>query len=139
MRCLVTGGCGFIGSALVRRLVAAQQQVTVVDDLSRGMTESLGPNAAEVTLVHRDVTTSLAAVVASARPHVIFHLAAVHYIPDCEADPARCLRVNVDGTRAVLEAAAAPDPPVPVVFASSAAVYAPGQRTAPGGRPPGTG
>lgn len=125
MRSLVTGGCGFIGAALVRRLAAAKQQVTVVDDLSRGSAANLSPPAAEVTLVQRDVTASIGPVVASTRPQVIFHLAAVHYIPDCEADPARCLRVNVDGTRAVLEAAAVPDPPVPVVLASSAAVYAP--------------
>jgi UDP-glucose 4-epimerase len=125
MRCLVTGGCGFIGSALVRRLAATSQQVTVVDDLSRGSAENVKTSAGEVTVVRRDITASIAPVVASARPQVIFHLAAVHYIPDCEADPARCLRVNVDGTRAVLEAAATGDPPVPVVFASSAAVYAP--------------
>ena len=36
MRCLVTGGCGFVGSALVRRLLAESCEVVVVDDFSRG-------------------------------------------------------------------------------------------------------
>ena len=41
MVCLVTGGCGFVGSALVRRLVTEGQEVVVVDDLSRGSPENL--------------------------------------------------------------------------------------------------
>lgn len=125
MRFLVTGGCGFIGAALVRGLVAEKQQVTVVDDLSRGAVQNLGRARGQVTMVQQDITAGLGSIVVSCQPQVIVHLAALHYIPDCEADPARCLRVNVDGTRAVLEAAAALSQPIPVVLASSAAVYAP--------------
>jgi UDP-glucose 4-epimerase len=127
MQSLVTGGCGFIGSALVRRLVAEGHRVAVVDDLSRGSAQNLEPAGDQVTLVERDITAGLGRIVASCRPEVIFHLAALHYIPDCEADPARCMRVNVDGTRAVLDAAAAADQPISVVLASSAAVYAPAE------------
>jgi UDP-glucose 4-epimerase len=125
MQFLVTGGCGFIGAALVRGLVAQRQRVTVVDDLSKGAVQNLGRARDQVTVVHQDITAGLGSIVASCQPQVIVHLAALHYIPDCEADPARCLRVNVDGTRAVLEAAAALSQPIPVVLASSAAVYAP--------------
>jgi UDP-glucose 4-epimerase len=125
MRCLVTGGCGFVGSALVRRLLAQGCEVVVVDDLSRGAPENLGPDQDQVTLVQQDVRDGLDELFASFQPEAVFHLAALHFIPDCDADPARCLVVNVEGTRAVLAAAAALPRPAAVVLASSAAVYAP--------------
>lgn len=125
MRCLVTGGCGFVGSALVRRLVDESCEVLVVDDLSRGSRENLGPDADRVCVIQQDVTTNLSRIFSSFQPQAVFHLAALHFIPDCDADPARCLRVNVDGTRSVLESAAGLRGPVSVVLTSTAAVYAP--------------
>jgi len=125
MRCLVTGGCGFVGSALVRRLLAESCEVVVVDDLSRGSLENLGADQARVRVIQQDVTDSLGRIFESFQPEAVFHLAALHFIPDCDADPMRCLRVNVDGTRSVLEAAAGLLGPVSLVVASSAAVYAP--------------
>jgi UDP-glucose 4-epimerase len=128
MRCLVTGGCGFVGAALVRRLLAQSCEVVVVDDLSRGAPGNFGPDRDRVTLVRADITSGLGPVFASFQPEAVFHLAALHFIPDCEAAPARCLKVNVDGTRAVLDATAALARPAAVVIASSAAVYAPADR-----------
>jgi UDP-glucose 4-epimerase len=125
MRCLVTGGCGFVGPALVRRLLAQSHEVVVVDDLSRGSPENLGPDRDQVTVVRQDVRDDLDRVFALLQPQVVFHLAALHFIPDCDADPARCLQVNVEGTRAVLAATAALRHPASLVLASSAAVYAP--------------
>jgi UDP-glucose 4-epimerase len=125
MRCLVTGGCGFVGSALVHRLLAESCEVVVVDDSSRGSRENLGPDQDRVSVIQQDVTGSLTRVFSSFRPQAVFHLAAMHFIPDCDADPERCLRVNVDGTRSVLQATAALRGPVSLVLASSAAVYAP--------------
>jgi UDP-glucose 4-epimerase len=124
-RCLVTGGCGFVGSALVRRLLAESCEVVVVDDLSRGSRENLGPDDDRLAVIQEDVTNSLSRIFSFFQPQAVFHLAALHFIPDCDADPARCLRVNVDGTRSVLESAAALQRPAVVVLASSAAVYAP--------------
>jgi UDP-glucose 4-epimerase len=125
MRCLVTGGCGFVGSALVRRLLAESCEVVVVDDLSRGSRENLGPDQDRVSVIQQDVTDGLSRIFSSFQPQAVFHLAALHFIPDCDADPARCLRVNVDGTRSVLKATAGLRGPVSLVLASSAAVYAP--------------
>ena len=125
MRCLVTGGCGFVGAALVRRLLAESCEVVVVDDLSRGSRANFGPDQDRVRVVEQDVTSGLSRIFESFQPEAVFHLAALHFIPDCDADPARCLRVNVDGTRSVLEAAAGLRGPVSLVVASSAAVYAP--------------
>jgi UDP-glucose 4-epimerase len=125
MRCLVTGGCGFVGSALVRRLLAESCDVVVLDDLSRGSPENLGPDREQVTLVREDVTNGLSRIFASFQPEAVFHLAALHFIPDCDAAPLRCLQVNAEGTRAVLEATEPLGRRACVVLASSAAVYAP--------------
>lgn len=125
MRCLVTGGCGFVGSALVRRLLAESCEVVVVDDLSRGSPENFGPDRDHVPVVREDVRNGLGRIFASFQPQAVFHLAALHFIPDCDADPSACLQINADGTRAVLQATAALRHQVCVVLASSAAVYAP--------------
>ncbi|HEU5331151.1 MAG TPA: NAD-dependent epimerase/dehydratase family protein [Actinocrinis sp.] len=125
MRCLVTGGCGFVGSALVSRLLAESCEVVVVDDLSRGARENLGPHRDRVSVIRQDVTSGLSRIFSSFQPQAVFHLAALHFIPECDADPAHCLQVNVDGTRSVLTAMAALRGPASLVLASSAAVYTP--------------
>ena len=123
---LVTGGCGFIGTHLVASLLADGHGVAVLDDLSTGRREALDPRAA---LVAGDVASppDIAAAIAAAgadRLAGIFHLAAIASVPRCLADPARSRAVNADGTRNVLAAACRPgERSVPVVFASSAAVY----------------
>jgi UDP-glucose 4-epimerase len=50
----------------------------------------------------------------------IIHLAAMHYIPDCNLEPSKCRRINVNGTKRLLTNAS---PDIPIVYASSAAVY----------------
>jgi UDP-glucose 4-epimerase len=128
-RVVVTGGCGFVGSSLVGRLVAAgDSDVTVLDDCSLGVPENLGAARAEVTLAQVDVRDREAVVQAlgEIEPELIFHLAAIHFIPACDADPKRCVDVNVGGTQAVLDGAQAAGARA-VVIASTAAVYAPGE------------
>ena len=120
---LVTGGCGFIGFALCRGLTAAGHRVVAYDDLSRGRADNLPASA---RLIQGDIRDAhrLAAAVSEARPDALIHLAAIHYLPDCAARPQETLQVNVDGTRLVLEACRAGGVRR-VVFASTAAVYAP--------------
>lgn len=57
------------------------------------------------------------------RPDAVVHLAALHFIPDCEREPSRTLRINVEGTQNVLAAAALCETKPNFVFASTAAVY----------------
>jgi UDP-glucose 4-epimerase len=125
MKVLVTGGAGFIGSALVASLCAAGHRVVVYDNLERGERAYLGP-AGSVELVQGDVrdAASVARAIADSRPDAVVHLAALHFIPDCVARPADTLSINVDGTRHVLAACAASGV-ARIAFASSAAVYAP--------------
>jgi UDP-glucose 4-epimerase len=64
----------------------------------------------------------VARIVTNVKPDVLFHLAAIHYIPACESAPGNSVSVNVSGTVNLLDAAA---PGTKFVFASTAAVYSP--------------
>lgn len=121
-RYLVTGGCGFIGSHLVERLVGQGHTVRVLDDLSTGRRDNL-PHGVPVTVA--DVADGAAVRMAMEGMDGCFHLAAVASVersreawPDTHA-------VNLSGTIAVFDAArrARGGDAVPVVYASSAAVY----------------
>jgi UDP-glucose 4-epimerase len=108
MRTLVTGGAGFIGSALVDRLVHEGHDVVVVDDLSTGRLENLADAFASghVQLVQADLTgDELPAAMASARPEVVHHLGAQIDVRRSVAEPTLDATVNVLGTIKVAEAA----------------------------------
>ena len=115
-RALVTGGAGFIGSHLVRRLLKEGIEVVVLDDLSSG-----GSVPSEASLIQGCVTDQHAVREAMAGANTVFHLAAVVAVPECEQDPNKCERVNVLGTANVVERALGIG--ATIVFASSCAVY----------------
>jgi UDP-glucose 4-epimerase len=103
----------------------------VFDDLSRGRMERFGPHLGDerLEIVRGDVTDAVLVreVVAAVRPAVVFHLAAIHFIPYCVAHPSETLLVNVLGTQLVLDALGTV-PDARLVFASTADVYAPSDR-----------
>lgn len=121
---LITGGAGFIGRALVARCLKEGNAVTVIDNLCAGRIDNLQPYLDSVTFCQADILdkSALADVMEKARPHVVFHLAAHHFIPFCDQNPAETLRVNVEGTHTVLSAAAGHGARVAVV-ASSGSLY----------------
>lgn len=118
MLVLVTGGCGFIGSHLVDSLMDAGHSVRVLDDLSTGSRRHL-PAAAE--LVEACITDDAAVAAAARGVEAIYHLAAIASVARSNEARLATHRVNQTGTIAVLEAARAGR--LPVVYASSAAVY----------------
>jgi UDP-glucose 4-epimerase len=120
---LITGGAGFIGSRVARFLAPVADRLMVLDDLSIGRPDLLAPVGERVELVRRDVRDPrTVADVRSFAPDVVFHLAGIHYIPDCIRDPERTIAINTGGTANVL--AGLRDVAVrSVVLASSAAVY----------------
>ncbi|MDX2192926.1 MAG: NAD-dependent epimerase/dehydratase family protein [Gemmatimonadales bacterium] len=120
--CLVTGGAGFIGSHLVRRLLADGHRVAVLDDLSTGKRENLAEVAADVRLVVGDLRDAAACRDALAGCELVFHLAARGSVPRSLADPLGTHDVNVNGTVTLLEAARAAGARR-VVFASSSSAY----------------
>lgn len=122
LRCLVTGGAGFIGSHLVAALAADGHQVRVFDDLSSGRQENLGQVASDVRLLQGDIRDLAALRAAADGVDVIFHLAAIASVRRSLEEPATTLDINVKGTQNALEAARLAGVRR-VVFASSAAVY----------------
>jgi nucleoside-diphosphate-sugar epimerase len=96
MKALVTGGTGFLGAAIVRILVARGDSVRI---LARGKVGTRVP--AGVEMVRGDVAEEGAAGRAAAGCDVVFHTAALAGIAGAEAD---YRRINVDGTRCVVEA-----------------------------------
>ena len=102
MKTVVTGGAGFIGSHLIRRLVADGAHVTVIDDLSTGRRENIEGvpvTVAERDLARDDVTDLLRGV------DVIFHLAAVPSVPRSVREPLRSHQAAATGTLRLLDAA----------------------------------
>jgi len=115
-RALVTGGAGFIGSALVRALAAAGFDARVLDDLSSGDPANLEGTGAE--LVRGDVR-DLDLVVGAARGcDVVFHLAAGAGVVESMNDPLTNFDQNGRGTLTALEAARRAEVPR-LVFSSS--------------------
>ena len=102
MRCVVTGGCGFIGAHLVDRLVHDGHRVIVLDDLSTGSLARLNPSA---ELWRGSVTDLDTLVAATKEADMVFHTAAWARIERSVADPVGTHAVNVTGTLNVLRAA----------------------------------
>jgi UDP-glucose 4-epimerase len=117
---LVTGGAGFIGSHLCEALVVHGDAVRVLDDLSTGRKSNL---PASVTLIEGDVADPQ--VVARALDEVdgCYHLSAIASVEKAVADWLGTHRVNLTGTITVFDAIRLQGRRIPVVYASSAAVY----------------
>ena len=118
---LVTGGAGFIGSHLVDALVAANHEVIVLDDLSTGKRDNVNPKATLVVGDIRDVELVQRCMKGSSG---CFHLAAVASVQQSVTEWRYTHEVNSTGTVNILDAAAKVNTqPIPVVYASSAAIY----------------
>jgi nucleoside-diphosphate-sugar epimerase len=105
MHYLVTGGAGFIGSHLVRRLLADRQVVTVLDDFSTGRRENLSDCARDITLIEGSVTDPATCARAVAGVDFVLHQAALGSVPRSIADPVTTHTVNTTGTLNLLVAA----------------------------------
>ncbi|MCD6264125.1 NAD-dependent epimerase/dehydratase family protein [Candidatus Bathyarchaeota archaeon] len=123
----VTGGAGYVGSALVYSLRERGYRVLSVDNLCRGDYSCLrrfkeDPNVRLHVGDIRDGEDFEKVLKGFGDVEVIFHLAAISGLEACREHPREAVDVNVFGTRNVLEAARRLDIPR-VIFASSAAVY----------------
>jgi UDP-glucose 4-epimerase len=128
MRALVTGGAGFIGSALVDRLLAEGHEVDVVDDLSTGSLSNLAEArkaGGKALRIHQlDIRVpELVELVALRRPEVVFHLAAQASVPASVVRPIFDAEVNVLGTLNVLEGARSAGSDRVVFAASGGTLY----------------
>ncbi|MGH7659313.1 MAG: NAD-dependent epimerase/dehydratase family protein [Vulcanimicrobiaceae bacterium] len=101
---LVTGGTGFIGAALVRRLVAMGGKVRVFDNNSRGSPRRLGDVAREVEVVDGDIRDAAAVSAAAVGVDCVWHLAYVNGTRFFYERPELVLEVGVKGMFNVLDA-----------------------------------
>jgi UDP-glucose 4-epimerase len=115
----VTGGAGFIGSHLCHHLIREGAKIIAIDNFLVGKKEFV-PDG--VTIYKSDIRSEeVKHILQEFKPNIILHLAAIHYIPYCNSNPAATFEVNVMGTKNILESIG----DAKLLFASSAAVYPP--------------
>ena len=120
---LITGGAGFIGSALSKHLQEEGHEVFVLDNLSFGRRQLAGvPDNRFFQVDIRD-RAATQQVMDDTRPNIVLHLAAIHFIPYCNQHPAEAADININGTINVLETAGMKGSVEQVFVASTAAVY----------------
>jgi UDP-glucose 4-epimerase len=121
-RVLVTGGAGFIGSSLVRRLLELGDDVRVLDNFSTGGRPNLAEIDDEIEVVEGELRSYERVHNATRGVELVFHQGALPSVPRSVQDPLTTGAVNVEGTLNVLLAARDEDVRR-VVFASSSSVY----------------
>jgi UDP-glucose 4-epimerase len=120
---LVTGGAGFIGSALIAALQNVRHEIYVIDNLSFGNRKLIKiPDSHFFELDILD-KPELSRIVSQISPDWIIHLAAIHFIPYCNQHPVEASQVNIQGTINILDEAKNIKNLEKVFFASTAAVY----------------
>lgn len=113
MKLLITGGCGFIGSAVIRHLVAtSDHSVVTIDKMTYAASEdALGParNHPRHTLVRADIADAEAmrGIFATHQPDLVMHLAAESHVDRSIDGPRDFIETNITGTFILLEAARA--------------------------------
>lgn len=119
MKCLVTGGAGFIGSHLVDRLIKDGNEVGIIDNLSTGKKGNINPKADFYNL---DICDFEKIKPLFKGVDYVFHLAAIPKVPLSVEDPVGTSNVNILGTINVFKIAI--DEKVKkIIFISSSAVY----------------
>lgn len=122
---LIIGGAGFIGSNLAKKLFYRGYQIIIYDNFSTGRSTNLASIKNNIEVVRGDILDyrKLSDCILKYQPNVIFHLAAIHYIPDCNNNPEKTCKVNIDGTHNLLKMITTLRIKPFFVFISSAAVY----------------
>src|SRR5258708_6173207 len=124
MRILVTGGAGFIGAHLARRLAREPSvSIAIFDNLRRGRRETLADISSAIRFLEGDVRDREAVRSAIEGADIVYHLAAQSSVMTAETNEDYTLAAHVEGTRNVLQEPAHAGLQR-VVFTSSRAVYA---------------
>jgi UDP-glucose 4-epimerase len=123
MRTVITGGAGFIGSAVIPVLEQEGHEIFVIDNLSFGNRDFI-----DVPYDHffkEDIRDGAAVgrTLSKIRPEALVHLAAVHFIPYCNEHPFEAMDINIRGTMNILNACREMKGLRTLFFASTAGVY----------------
>lgn len=122
MKLLVTGGAGYIGSHVVRLAEAAGAEITVVDDLSTGITSRITCPLEQIELSQDLAIEQLTKLMSDTKFDAVIHLAARKQVGQSVEQPERYYKDNVGGLANLLTAMRATDTKK-IVFSSSAATY----------------
>tara|TARA_Y100000590_G_scaffold9367_1_gene11532 strand:+ start:2975 stop:3895 length:921 start_codon:yes stop_codon:yes gene_type:complete len=121
MKYLVTGGAGFIGSNIVKKLVSRGDSVTVIDNLNTGKEENLKSVRDKITFLNNSILNVDLLEKETQEIDGVFHQAALASVQDSFSKPEEYQNVNVNGTENILKLAEKNN--FKVVYASSSSVY----------------
>jgi UDP-glucose 4-epimerase len=122
MKCLVTGGAGFIGSHIVEGLVKRGDSVRVLDNLSTGKRENLEALRGKIEFIHGDLRHPQDLTQAVTDMDIVFHEAALRSVPRSVDDPDSTNEINITGTLHLLLACRQAHVKR-LIYASSSSVY----------------
>ncbi len=120
---LITGGAGFIGSAIIAEFQKHAFDIYVIDNLSFGNRNFISIPDDHFFNIDIRNEGELNKVIQQIAPQQIIHLAAIHFIPYCNQHPFEASEINIKGTLNVLKAAEQLTDLESLFFASTAAVY----------------
>ncbi len=123
MKTLITGGAGFIGSAVVPTLKNEGYNIYVLDNLSFGNREFIDIQDSHFFLADIRDAQKVEEIFTQLQPEVVVHLAAIHFIPYCNIHPFEAADINIRGTINILDACKKLKDLKKFFFASTAAVY----------------
>ena len=121
MKYVVTGGAGFIGSNIVKKLVVRGDNVTVIDNLNTGKEENLTSVRDKITFLKDSILNTNLLEKEMREIDGVFHQAALASVQDSFSKPEEYHDVNVNGTENILKLAKKNN--FKVVYASSSSVY----------------
>lgn len=121
MRCLITGGAGFIGSHVSLSLIEYGHDVTIIDNLSTGHKAAIPPGANFHQIDLLD-TPALSRIFSNAKWDAVFHLASLSIVGNSIKQPYQYLRHNILTSLNLIETCALHDIPY-FVFSSTAALF----------------
>jgi UDP-glucose 4-epimerase len=104
MKTLITGGAGFIGSAIISALKNEGYDIYVIDNLSFGNRDFIDISDDHFFLTDIRDAQKVDEILTELNPDIVIHLAAVHFIPYCNQHPFEAADINIRGTMNVLKA-----------------------------------
>jgi len=119
----ISGGAGFIGSAIFNQLQSNGHEILIYDNLSFGQRKFVDVNDDHFVLGNILDQEHLNLAIKDFAPHIVIHLAAIHFIPYCNEFPFESSNINIKGTSNLLAACKQLSCLKKFFFASTAAVY----------------
>lgn len=123
---LITGGAGFLGRGILRRALREQWPAKFIvysRDEQKHIAAQRKYSSPNIKYVLGDILDTPRLHLLMTTCDYVIHTAAIKYIPECEAQPSEAIRVNIDGTRSVMDAARAAGVPRTVIISTDKACH----------------